>query len=144
MPKKYWLSLVVAGALVGFILLVAKVDLNKDVQIKESSPVTIHRTLKRSHSQKIILFFYRPSCHYCRQIKNIVGSNEKRMHRQTTGQSFKFLKVKTTNLANVRVLNTYEVDEIPTFIVLKKGKVKQTYTGTNRKKINTIMLGERQ
>lgn len=143
MAKKYWLLLLVLGTLVGSSLLVMKVESDKNVQLKESSPVTIHRTLQRSHSQKIILFFYRPTCHYCQKIKNIVVANEKQMHRQAAGQSIKLLKVRTTNLANTRVLNTYQVDEIPTFMVLEKGKVTQNYVGTNRHNIDKIMLGDR-
>ena len=106
----------------------------------ESSPVTIQRTLSRKNSRRIVLLFYRPSCRYCQQIKRQVNRNEAQVNSSRQKETGVFLKVRTTNPANIRVLDRYQVESTPTFMVIKNVQVLTQYSGTNPTKIDQLML----
>ncbi|AWP47733.1 hypothetical protein CCS05_12460 (plasmid) [Levilactobacillus brevis] len=106
----------------------------------ESSPVTIQRTLSRKTSRRIVLLFYRPGCRYCQQIKRQVNRNEAQVKSSRQKETGVFLKVRTTNPANTRVLDRYQVESTPTFMVIKNGQVLKQYSGTNPAKIDQLML----
>lgn len=129
-------SVIVMGFLTG--ILVRNRAENKEYV--ESSPVTIQRTLSRKTSRRIVLLFYRPSCRYCQQIKRQVNRNEAQVKSSRQKETGVFLKVRTTNPANTRVLDRYQVESTPTFMVIKKGQVLEQYSGTNPAKIDQLML----
>ncbi|MGJ4013132.1 thioredoxin family protein [Levilactobacillus brevis] len=129
-------SVIVMGFLTG-ILVKNRVENKAYV---ESSPVTIQRTLSRKTSRRIVLLFYRPSCRYCQQIKRQVNRNEAQVKSSRQKETGVFLKVRTTNPANTRVLDRYQVESTPTFMVIKNGQVLKQYSGTNPAKIDQLML----
>ncbi|MCT3582411.1 thioredoxin family protein [Levilactobacillus brevis] len=129
-------SVIVMGFLTG-ILVRNRVE-NKEYV--ESSPVTIQRTLSRKTSRRIVLLFYRPGCRYCQQIKRQVNRNEAQVKSSRQKETGVFLKVRTTNPANTRVLDRYQVESTPTFMVIKNGQVLKQYSGTNPAKIDQLML----
>ncbi|WP_418611220.1 thioredoxin family protein (plasmid) [Levilactobacillus brevis] len=129
-------SVIVMGFLTG-ILVRNRVE-NKEYV--ESSPVTIQRTLSRKTSRRIVLLFYRPGCRYCQQIKRQVNRNEAQVKSSRQKETGVFLKVRTTNPANTRVLDRYQVESTPTFMVIKNGQVLKQYSGTNQAKIDQLML----
>ncbi|WP_047021460.1 thioredoxin family protein [Levilactobacillus brevis] len=129
-------SVIVMGFLTG--ILVRNRAENKEYV--ESSPVTIQRTLSRKTSRRIVLLFYRPGCRYCQQIKRQVNRNEAQVKSSRQKETGVFLKVRTTNPANTRVLDRYQVESTPTFMVIKKGQVLKQYSGTNPAKIDQLML----
>lgn len=129
-------SVIVMGFLTG-ILVRNRVE-NKEYV--ESSPVTIQRTLSRKTSRRIVLLFYRPGCRYCQQIKRQVNRNEAQVKSSRQKETGAFLKVRTTNPANTRVLDRYQVESTPTFMVIKNGQVLKQYSGTNPAKIDQLML----
>ncbi|WAD03055.1 thioredoxin family protein (plasmid) [Levilactobacillus brevis] len=129
-------SVIVMGFLTG-ILVRNRVENKAYV---ESSPVTIQRTLSRKTSRRIVLLFYRPGCRYCQQIKRQVNRNEAQVKSSRQKETGVFLKVRTTNPANTRVLDRYQVESTPTFMVIKKGQVLNQYSGTNPTKIDQLML----
>lgn len=129
-------SVIVMGFLTG-ILVKNRVENKAYV---ESSPVTIQRTLSRKTSRRMVLLFYRPSCRYCQQIKRQVNRNEAQVKSSRQKETGVFLKVRTTNPANTRVLDRYQVESTPTFMVIKKGQVLKQYSGTNPAKIDQLML----
>lgn len=129
-------SVIVMGFLTG-ILVRNRAENKKYV---ESSPVTIQRTLSRKTSRRIVLLFYRPGCRYCQQIKRQVNRNEAQVKSSRQKETGVFLKVRTTNPANTRVLDRYQVESTPTFMVIKKGQVLEQYSGTNPAKIDQLML----
>lgn len=129
-------SVIVMGFLTG-ILVRNRVE-NKEYV--ESSPVTIQRTLSRKTSRRIVLLFYRPGCRYCQQIKCQVNRNEAQVKSSRQKETGVFLKVRTTNPANTRVLDRYQVESTPTFMVIKNGQVLKQYSGTNPAKIDQLML----
>ena len=129
-------SVIVMGFLTG--ILVRNRAENKEYV--ESSPVTIQRTLSRKTSRRIVLLFYRPGCRYCQQIKRQVNRNEAQVKSSRQKETGVFLKVRTTNPANTRVLDRYQVESTPTFMVIKKGQVLEQYSGTNPAKIDQLML----
>ncbi|WP_052951363.1 DUF3102 domain-containing protein [Levilactobacillus brevis] len=101
---------------------------------------TIQRTLSRKTSRRIVLLFYRPGCRYCQQIKRQVNRNEAQVNSSRQKETGVFLKVRTTNPANTRVLDRYQVESTPTFMVIKNGQVLKQYSGTNPAKIDQLML----
>lgn len=129
-------SVIVMGFLTG-ILVKNRVENKAYV---ESSPVTIQRTLSRKTSRRIVLLFYRPGCRYCQQIKRQVNRNEAQVNSSRQKETGVFLKVRTTNPANTRVLDRYQVESTPTFMVIKNGQVLKQYNGTNPAKIDQLML----
>ena len=129
-------SVIVMGFLTG--ILVRNRAENKEYV--ESSPVTIQRTLSRKTSRRIVLLFYRPGCRYCQQIKRQVNRNEAQVKSSRQKETGVFLKVRTTNPANTRVLDRYQVESTPTFMVIKNGQVLKQYSGTNPAKIDQLML----
>lgn len=129
-------SVIVMGFLTG-ILVKNRVENKAYV---ESSPVTIQRTLSRKTSRRIVLLFYRPGCRYCQQIKRQVNRNEAQVKSSRQKETGVFLKVRTTNPANTRVLDRYQVESTPTFMVIKNGQVLKQYSGTNPAKIDQLML----
>lgn len=129
-------SVIVMGFLTG-ILVKNRVENKAYV---ESSPVTIQRTLSRKTSRRMVLLFYRPSCRYCQQIKRQVNRNEAQVKSSRQKETGVFLKVRTTNPANTRVLDRYQVESTPTFMVIKNGQVLKQYSGTNPAKIDQLML----
>ncbi|AYM04181.1 thioredoxin (plasmid) [Levilactobacillus brevis] len=129
-------SVIVMGFLTG-ILVKNRVE-NKEYV--ESSPVTIQRTLSRKTSRRIVLLFYRPGCRYCQQIKRQVNRNEAQVKSSRQKKTGVFLKVRTTNPANTRVLDRYQVESTPTFMVIKNGQALKQYSGTNPAKIDQLML----
>ena len=129
-------SVIVMGFLTG-ILVKNRVE-NKEYV--ESSPVTIQRTLSRKTSRRIVLLFYRPGCRYCQQIKRQVNRNEAQVKSSRQKETGAFFKVRTTNPANIRVLDRYQVESTPTFMVIKNGQVLNQYSGTNPAKIDQLML----
>lgn len=129
-------SVIVMGFLTG--ILVRNRAENKEYV--ESSPVTIQRTLSRKTSRRIVLLFYRPGCRYCQQIKRQVNRNEAQVKSGRQKETGVFLKVRTTNPANTRVLDRYQVESTPTFMVIKNGQVLKQYSGTNPAKIDQLML----
>lgn len=129
-------SVIVMGFLTG--ILVRNRAENKEYV--ESSPVTIQRTLSRKTSRRIVLLFYRPGCRYCQQIKRQVNRNEAQVNASRQKETGVFLKVRTTNPANTRVLDRYQVESTPTFMVIKNGQVLKQYSGTNQAKIDQLML----
>lgn len=129
-------SVIVMGFLTG-ILVRNRVE-NKEYV--ESSPLTIQRTLSRKTSRRIVLLFYRPGCRYCQQIKRQVNRNEAQVKSSRQKETGVFLKVRTTNPANTRVLDRYQVESTPTFMVIKNGQVLKQYSGTNPAKIDQLML----
>lgn len=129
-------SVIVMGFLTG--ILVRNRAENKEYV--ESSPVTIQRTLSRKTSRRIVLLFYRPGCRYCQQIKRQVNRNEAQVKSSRQKETGVFLKVRTTNPANTRVLDRYQAESTPTFMVIKKGQVLKQYSGTNPAKIDQLML----
>ena len=129
-------SVIVMGFLTG-ILVRNRVENEAYV---ESSSVTIQRTLSRKTSRRIVLLFYRPGCRYCQQIKRQVNRNEAQVKSSRQKETGVFLKVRTTNPANTRVLDRYQVESTPTFMVIKNGQVLKQYSGTNPAKIDQLML----
>lgn len=129
-------SVIVMGFLTG--ILVRNRAENKEYV--ESSSVTIQRTLSRKTSRRIVLLFYRPGCRYCQQIKRQVNRNEAQVKSSRQKETGVFLKVRTTNPANTRVLDRYQVESTPTFMVIKNGQVLKQYSGTNPAKIDQLML----
>ena len=129
-------SVIVMGFLTG--ILVKNRVVNKEYV--ESSPVTIQRTLSRKTSRRIVLLFYRPGCRYCQQIKRQVNRNEAQVKSSRQKETGVFLKVRTTNPANTRVLDRYQVESTPIFMVIKNGQVLKQYSGTNPAKIDQLML----
>ncbi|RDF13021.1 thioredoxin [Levilactobacillus brevis] len=106
----------------------------------ESSPVTIQRTLSRKTSRRMVLLFYRPDCRYCQQIKRQLHRNEGKLKTSKQKKTPVFLKIRTTNPANIRVLDRYQVESTPTFMVIKNGQALKQYSGTNPAKIDQLML----
>lgn len=137
--KRWQVVTLIAGSVIVMGFLVTNRAENKEYV--ESSPVTIQRTLSRKTSRRIVLLFYRPGCRYCQQIKRQVNRNEAQVKSSRQKETGVFLKVRTTNPANTRVLDRYQVESTPTFMVIKNGKFLKQYSGTNPAKIDHLMLG---
>ena len=140
--KRWQVVTVIAGSVIvmGFLTGILVKNRVENKAYVESSPVTIQRTLSRKTSRRIVLLFYRPSCRYCQQIKRQVNRNEAQVKSSRQKETGVFLKVRTTNPANTRVLDRYQVESTPTFMVIKKGQVLKQYSGTNPTKIDQLML----
>lgn len=140
--KRWQVVTVIAGSVIvmGFLTGILVKNRVENKAYVESSPVTIQRTLSRKTSRRIVLLFYRPSCRYCQQIKRQVNRNEAQVKSSRQKETGVFLKVRTTNPANTRVLDRYQVESTPTFMVIKKGQVLKQYSGTNPAKIDQLML----
>ncbi|AWP47691.1 hypothetical protein CCS05_12245 (plasmid) [Levilactobacillus brevis] len=140
--KRWQVVTVIAGSVIvmGFLTGILVKNRVENKAYVESSPVTIQRTLSRKTSRRIVLLFYRPGCRYCQQIKRQVNRNEAQVKSSRQKETGVFLKVRTTNPANIRVLDRYQVESTPTFMVIKKGQVLKQYSGTNPAKIDQLML----
>lgn len=140
--KRWQVVTVIAGSVIvmGFLTGILVKNRVENKEYVESSPVTIQRTLSRKTSRRIVLLFYRPSCRYCQQIKRQVNRNEAQVNSSRQKETGVFLKVRTTNPANIRVLDRYQVELTPTFMVIKNGQVLKQYSGTNPTKIDQLML----
>lgn len=140
--KRWQVVTVIAGSVIvmGFMAGILVKNRVENKAYVESSPVTIQRTLSRKNSRRIVLLFYRPSCRYCQQIKRQVNRNEAQANSSRQKETGVFLKVRTTNPANIRVLDRYQVESTPTFMVIKNGQVLTQYSGTNPTKIDQLML----
>lgn len=140
--KRWQVVTVIAGSVIvmGFLTGILVRNRVENKAYVESSPVTIQRTLSRKNSRRIVLLFYRPSCRYCQQIKRQVNRNEDQVNSSRQKETGVFLKVRTTNPANIRVLDRYQVESTPTFMVIKNGQVLKQYSGTNPTKIDQLML----
>ncbi|RDF13017.1 thioredoxin [Levilactobacillus brevis] len=140
--KRWQVVTVIAGSVIvmGFLTGILVKNRVENKAYVESSPVTIQRTLSRKTSRRIVLLFYRPGCRYCQQIKRQVNRNEAQVKSSRQKETGVFLKVRTTNPANTRVLDRYQVESTPTFMVIKKGQVLKQYSGTNPAKIDQLML----
>ncbi|WP_420326627.1 thioredoxin family protein [Levilactobacillus brevis] len=140
--KRWQVVTVIAGSVIvmGFLTGILVKNRVENKAYVESSPVTIQRTLSRKTSRRIVLLFYRPSCRYCQQIKRQVNRNEAQVNSSRQKETGFFLKVRTTNPANTRVLDRYQVESTPTFMVIKNGQVLKQYSGTNPTKIDQLML----
>lgn len=140
--KRWQVVTLIAGSVIvmGFLTGILVRNRVENKAYVESSPVTIQRTLSRKNSRRIVLLFYRPSCRYCQQIKRQVNRNEAQVNSSRQKETGVFLKVRTTNPANIRVLDRYQVESTPTFMVIKNGQVLKQYSGTNPTKIDQLML----
>lgn len=140
--KRWQVVTLIAGSVIvmGFLTGILVRNRVENKAYVESSPVTIQRTLSRKNSRRIVLLFYRPSCRYCQQIKRQVNRNEAQLNSSRQKETGVFLKVRTTNPANTRVLDRYQVESTPTFMVIKNGQVLKQYSGTNPAKIDQLML----
>lgn len=140
--KRWQVVTLIAGSVIvmGFLTGILVRNRVENEAYVESSPVTIQRTLSRKTSRRIVLLFYRPGCRYCQQIKRQVNRNEAQLNSSRQKETGVFLKVRTTNPANTRVLDRYQVESTPTFIVIKNGQVLKQYSGTNPTKIDQLML----
>lgn len=140
--KRWQVVTVIAGSVIvmGFLTGILVKNRVENKEYVESSPVTIQRTLSRKTSRRIVLLFYRPGCRYCQQIKRQVNRNEAQVKSSRQKETGVFLKVRTTNPANTRVLDRYQVESTPTFMVIKNGQVLKQYSGTNPAKIDQLML----
>lgn len=140
--KRWQVVTVIAGSVIvmGFLTGILVRNRVENKEYVESSPVTIQRTLSRKTSRRIVLLFYRPGCRYCQQIKRQVNRNEAQVKSSRQKETGVFLKVRTTNPANTRVLDRYQVESTPTFMVIKNGQVLKQYSGTNPAKIDQLML----
>lgn len=141
--KRWQVVTLIAGSVIvmGFLTGILVRNRVENKAYVESSPVTIQRTLSRKTSRRIVLLFYRPGCRYCQQIKRQVNRNEAQVKSSRQKETGVFLKVRTTNPANTRVLDRYQVESTPTFMVIKNGQVLKQYSGTNPAKIDQLMLG---
>lgn len=140
--KRWQVVTLIAGSVIvmGFLTGILVRNRVENKAYVESSPVTIQRTLSRKTSRRIVLLFYRPGCRYCQQIKRQVNRNEAQVKSSRQKETGVFLKVRTTNPANTRVLDRYQVESTPTFMVIKNGQVLKQYSGTNPAKIDQLML----
>ena len=140
--KRWQVVTLIAGSVIvmGFLTGILVRNRAENKEYVESSPVTIQRTLSRKTSRRIVLLFYRPGCRYCQQIKRQVNRNEAQVKSSRQKETGVFLKVRTTNPANTRVLDRYQVESTPTFMVIKNGQVLKQYSGTNPAKIDQLML----
>lgn len=140
--KRWQVVTLIAGSVIvmGFLTGILVRNRVENKEYVESSPVTIQRTLSRKTSRRIVLLFYRPDCRYCQQIKRQVNRNEAQVKSSRQKETGVFLKVRTTNPANTRVLDRYQVESTPTFMVIKNGQVLKQYSGTNPAKIDQLML----
>lgn len=140
--KRWQVVTLIAGSVIvmGFLTGILVRNRVENKEYVESSPVTIQRTLSRKTSRRIVLLFYRPGCRYCQQIKRQVNRNEAQVKSSRQKETGVFLKVRTTNPANTRVLDRYQVESTPTFMVIKNGQVLKQYSGTNPTKIDQLML----
>jgi len=140
--KRWQVVTLIAGSVIvmGFLTGILVRNRAENKKYVESSPVTIQRTLSRKTSRRIVLLFYRPGCRYCQQIKRQVNRNEAQVNSSRQKETGVFLKVRTTNPANTRVLDRYQVESTPTFMVIKNGQVLKQYSGTNPAKIDQLML----
>ncbi|MFW2822904.1 thioredoxin family protein [Levilactobacillus brevis] len=140
--KRWQVVTLIAGSVIvmGFLTGILVRNRAENKEYVESSPVTIQRTLSRKTSRRIVLLFYRPSCRYCQQIKRQVNRNEAQVNASRQKKTGVFLKIRTTNPANIRVLDRYQVESTPTFMVIKNGQVLKQYSGTNPAKIDQLML----
>lgn len=140
--KRWQVVTVIAGSVIvmGFLTGILVKNRVENKAYVESSPVTIQRTLSRKTSRRMVLLFYRPSCRYCQQIKRQVNRNEAQVKSSRQKETGAFFKVRTTNPANIRVLDRYQVESTPTFMVIKNGQVLKQYSGTNPAKIDQLML----
>ena len=140
--KRWQVVTLIAGSVIvmGFLTGILVRNRVENKEYVESSPVTIQRTLSRKTSRRIVLLFYRPGCRYCQQIKRQVNRNEAQVKSSRQKETGVFLKVRTTNPANTRVLDRYQVESTPTFMVIKNGQVLKQYSGTNQAKIDQLML----
>ncbi|MBT9676889.1 thioredoxin family protein [Levilactobacillus brevis] len=140
--KRWQVVTLIAGSVIvmGFLTGILVRNRVENKEYVESSPVTIQRTLSRKTSRRIVLLFYRPGCRYCQQIKRQVHRNEAQVKSSRQKETGVFLKVRTTNPANTRVLDRYQVESTPTFMVIKNGQVLKQYSGTNPAKIDQLML----
>lgn len=140
--KRWQVVTLIAGSVIvmGFLTGILVRNRVENKEYVESSPVTIQRTLSRKTSRRIVLLFYRPGCRYCQQIKRQVNRNEAQVKSSRQKETGVFLKVRTTNPANARVLDRYQVESTPTFMVIKNGQVLKQYSGTNPAKIDQLML----
>lgn len=140
--KRWQVVTLIAGSVIvmGFLMGILVRNRVENKEYVESSPVTIQRTLSRKTSRRIVLLFYRPGCRYCQQIKRQVHRNEAQVKSSRQKETGVFLKVRTTNPANTRVLDRYQVESTPTFMVIKNGQVLKQYSGTNPAKIDQLML----
>lgn len=140
--KRWQVVTLIAGSVIvmGFLTGILVRNRVENKEYVESSPVTIQRTLSRKTSRRIVLLFYRPGCRYCQQIKRQVNRNEDQVKSSRQKETGVFLKVRTTNPANTRVLDRYQVESTPTFMVIKNGQVLKQYSGTNPAKIDQLML----
>lgn len=140
--KRWQVVTLIAGSVIvmGFLTGILVRNRAENKKYVESSPVTIQRTLSRKTSRRIVLLFYRPGCRYCQQIKRQVNRNEAQVKSSRQKETGVFLKVRTTNPANTRVLDRYQVESTPTFMVIKNGQVLKQYSGTNPAKIDQLML----
>ncbi|MCE6034011.1 thioredoxin family protein [Levilactobacillus brevis] len=140
--KRWQVVTLIAGSVIvmGFLTGILVRNRVENKEYVESSPVTLQRTLSRKTSRRIVLLFYRPGCRYCQQIKRQVNRNEAQVKSSRQKETGVFLKVRTTNPANTRVLDRYQVESTPTFMVIKNGQVLKQYSGTNPAKIDQLML----
>lgn len=140
--KRWQVVTLIAGSVIvmGFLTGILVRNRVENKEYVESSPVTIQRTLSRKTSRRIVLLFYRPGCRYCQQIKRQVNRNKAQVNSSRQKETNVFLKVRTTNPANTRVLDRYQVESTPTFMVIKNGQVLKQYSGTNPAKIDQLML----
>lgn len=140
--KRWQVVTLIAGSVIvmGFLTGILVRNRAENKEYVELSPVTIQRTLSRKTSRRIVLLFYRPGCRYCQQIKRQVNRNEAQVNSSRQKETGVFLKVRTTNPANTRVLDRYQVESTPTFMVIKNGQVLKQYSGTNPAKIDQLML----
>ena len=140
--KRWQVVTLIAGSVIvmGFLTGILVRNRVENKEYVESSPVTIQRTLSRKTSRRIVLLFYRPGCRYCQKIKRQVNRNEAQVKSSRQKETGVFLKVRTTNPANTRVLDRYQVESTPTFMVIKNGQVLKQYSGTNPAKIDQLML----
>lgn len=140
--KRWQVVTLIAGSVIVMEFLTGILVRNRveNKEYVESSPVTIQRTLSRKTSRRIVLLFYRPGCRYCQQIKRQVNRNEAQVKSSRQKETGVFLKVRTTNPANTRVLDRYQVESTPTFMVIKNGQALKQYSGTNPAKIDQLML----
>lgn len=141
--KRWHVVTLIAGSVVvmGFLTGILVKNRAENKEYVESSPVIIQRTLSRKTSRRIVLLFYRPGCRYCQQIKRQVNQNEARMKTISGPTAPVFLKVRTTNPANIRILDRYQPEYTPTIMIIRKGQVRAQYTGTKPAKIDHMMLG---
>lgn len=78
-----------------------------------------------------IVFFYKDDCPDCQQIFPKV------FRKSLIGQSVRYVNL--NNSKNVKHINKYGLKSVPTFVRMNKGRVVESYSGTDVNTIESLM-----